>query len=90
MLPKFVVEDVQRAADQPYYAVRMAASAPPVDLAEPAPQQAEIRRTAFSEPLKFAGDRVQAEEAWAALARRLVREIADNPGGLDESAGVLR
>ena len=90
MLPQFGFEDGQRAADQPYDAVRMAAGAPAVDLAEPAPQRAEIGRAAFSEPLKFAGDRVQAEEAWAALACRLVREIADHPGGLDESAGVLR
>jgi hypothetical protein len=89
MLAKFRLEDVKRAADQPRYAVGMAASAPAVDLAEPAPQHSEIGRAAFSEPLKFAGDCVKTEEAWSALARGLVREVAHHPGGLGESAGVL-
>ena len=89
MLAEFGLEDVKRAADQPDRAVGMAAGAPAVDLAEPAPQQAEIGRAAFGEPLKFAGDRVKAEEAWSALARGLVREVAHHPGGLGESAGVL-
>ena len=89
MLAKLGLEDVKRAADQAYYAVGMAASAPAVDLAEPAPQQAEIGRAAFSEPLKLAGDCVKAEQAWSALTRRLVREVAHHPGGLGDSAGVL-
>ena len=78
------------AADQPDDAVGMVAGAAAVDLAEPAPQRAQIGCAAFGEPLEFAGDRVQAEEAWAALARRLVREVAHHPGSLDEPAGVRR
>ena len=89
MLAEFGLEDVKRAADQPGCAVGMAAGAAAVDLAEPAPQQAEIGRAAFGEPLELAGDCVKAEEAWSALARGLVREVAHHPGGLGESAGVL-
>ena len=89
VLAEFGLEDVKSAADQPSRAVGMAAGAPAVDLAEPAPQHAEIGRAALGEPLKFAGDRVKAEEARSALARGLVREVAHHPGGLGQSAGVL-
>jgi hypothetical protein len=61
----------------------------PSDLAEPAPQCAQIGCAAFGEPLELAGDRVQAEQARAALARRLVREIPHHLGSFSEPAGVV-
>jgi hypothetical protein len=67
----------------------MAAGAPAVDLPEPAPQVAQLERAALGEPLQLTGDGVQAEQARAAQACRLVREIAHQPGGLGEPARVV-
>ena len=66
----------------------MAAGAPAVNLAEPAPQRAQIRGAAVGQALNCAGGRVQAEKARAALPGRLVSEVARDPGGLPEPARV--
>jgi len=67
----------------------MAAGSPAIGLPEPAPQQAEVRRAAFGYPLELPGDGVKSEDARAALARRLIREVAHYPGGLSKAAGAL-
>jgi hypothetical protein len=89
MLVQLTSEAVEGAADQPGGTIGMAAGAPAVDLAEPPPQQADIRGTSVGQPLEPAGDRVEAEEARAALSRRLVGEVAYHCGGLPEPAGVI-
>ena len=79
---------VEGAADQPCHAVGKVIGAAPVNLAEPAPQGAQIGRAAFGDPLHFAGDRVRAVKARAALARRLVREVACPRAGRDPLPGI--
>ena len=88
MLAQFGAEGPQGAADQADGAAGMSAAAAAVDLAEPPAQQAEVGGAALRDPFEFAGHRGQAEPARAALARRLVGQVADDPGGLGEPAGA--
>jgi hypothetical protein len=68
MEPEFVGELLERAANQPDCAIRMAAGTPAVDLTQPADQRAGIGGAAVGQLLHLARDGVQAEQARPALA----------------------
>ena len=66
----------------------MAAGARACDLAEPAPQGAQISRAACGDLLDLTGYPIEAEPARPALTSRLVSEIAHHPGGFGQAAHI--